>query len=289
MEIKLSVIILSITNNAEMFKMTSDCIDSLQRSEVKVNIEILIIESNKNYTNSNWQYPDFVKVIIPESNFNFHKFLNIGIRESTGDFIALCNNDLIFTQNWFTEILHVKNRNPKIKSFSPSETQYIGRSNDDFISGYKIRQHIKGWCIVVERDIFQKIGYLDESFDFYFADNDYAMTLRMNNLKHALVCRSFVKHLEKKSSGEILQKHDENNNFLSKYNVPKYLRTKNFAYILENEKNISGFLKFHFKWGTPKTIYRKNKIADFLFKYNLGYFVRFIIRPKKEINIFKKY
>ena len=54
MEIKLSVIILSITNNAEMFKMTSDCIDSLQRSELKVNIEILIIESNKDYQSNGW-------------------------------------------------------------------------------------------------------------------------------------------------------------------------------------------------------------------------------------------
>ena len=286
---KLSVIILALTTSKELYQMTSDCVNSLFLSQSNMKIEVIIIESNKNYAATEWQYPSVVKVIIPDSDFNFHKFLNIGIRASKGEFIALCNNDLIFHANWFTEILHVKNTNPELKSFSPNETIFTKQTEKSFIVGFKIRHQLKGWCIVVERNIFEKLGQLDESFDFYFADNDYAMSLRVNNLKHALVCKSYVEHLEKRSSKEILKEDDENKDFLNKYKIPKYLLKKNFSYILENEKNISGFLKFHLKWGNPTSIYRKNKIADYLFYYNLGYFVRFMYYPKKNVTIYKNY
>lgn len=286
MDIKLSVVILSMTNNADFFKMTVNCIDSLLSAELEVSKEVIVVESNKNYYNSKWQYPDFVKVIVPDSNFNFHKFLNIGINASSGEFVALCNNDLIFHKDWFSEILKISNNNPEIKSFSPSEFFYDKPLYSNFEIGYKVRSQIKGWCLVAERRIFPQIGYLDELFDFYFADNDYAMTLMVNNVKHAVVYTSYVEHLEKQSSGNIL-KSNPDKNFMAKYKIPKYLLSENYRYIRENEKSLVGFLKFYSKWGDPKWVYRKNRIAKILLKYHLGYFVKFMYYPEKNINIYK--
>jgi glycosyltransferase involved in cell wall biosynthesis len=96
---ELSVVILAMTTTEALFKMTSNCISSLIASENVIDREIIVIESNKNYLNSNFVYPEFVKVIIPEADFNFHKFLNIGIKASKGDYIALCNNDMIYLKN----------------------------------------------------------------------------------------------------------------------------------------------------------------------------------------------
>jgi len=53
-----------------------------------------------------------------------------------------------------------------------------------------------------------------------------------------------------------------------------------FHYIYYNESVFLDFMKFHNKWGSVKVIYRKNKIADLLIKYHLGYFNRFFLKIK---------
>jgi GT2 family glycosyltransferase len=283
---KLSAIILTMTTTEELFRMTSNCISSLIASENATEMEVVIVESNKNYLNVGFKYPDFVTVIVPESDFNFHKFLNIGIKASTGEYVALCNNDLVFQNNWFTEILKVKEENPSIKSFSPN-----GKIDDCFFRnkfeiGYKVQTHVKGWCIVANREVFPSIGFLDETFDFYYADNDYAMSLKCNNIKHALVFNSYVTHLEKKSSTAIEKHLKQKKDFIAKYKIPNYLSTGDYGWILEDEKSLSGFLKFYSKWGPPNLVYRKNKIADILIKYKLGYFVKFLFKTKQDSVIF---
>jgi GT2 family glycosyltransferase len=268
----LSVIILTLTNSEELYKMTLNCINSLKESETNVNFEIILIESNKNYLVSNFKYPDFVKVIIPDVKFNFHQYLNIGIKASSGDYIALCNNDLIFHKKWFSEILKITELDSSILSFSPVSTVNVDYENIYQI-GYKVRTHIMGWCIVANKKLFNKIGYLDETFDFYYADNDYAMTLKSKNIKHAVVFNSKVEHLEKRSS----KKETESQSFLDKYKIPQYLYKKEYEWVLNDEKSLDGFLKYHNKWGTPDFLYKKNKLADILIKYNLGYFIRFFL------------
>jgi len=272
-----------MTNSEELFEITSKCINSLVESENNIEMEIIIVESNKKYLISDFLYPDIVKVIVPESIFNFHKFLNIGIKQSCGEFIALCNNDLIFHKNWFSQILKTQKMYPQIKSFSPS-----GKWNDNSFDkthelGYKVRTHIMGWCIVANREIFPKIGFLDEKFDFYFADNDYAMTLKRYNIKHAVIYNSYVVHLEKKSTKINEDIRIDKREFLKKYDIPSYLRKEEYEWVLDCENNLSGFLKFHDKWGSPVLYHRKNKISDLLIRFKLGFLNWFILYNNMEL------
>ncbi|MET3028165.1 glycosyltransferase [Flavobacterium sp. UW10123] len=280
---KLSVIILAYTTTEGLFEMTMNCINSLIESEKQTEMEIIVVESNKNYNNSEFVYPDFVKVIVPEEDFNFHKFLNIGVRESKGEFVALCNNDLIFYDNWFARIFEISQSNPQIKSFSPS-----GRINDfsfekEYELGYKVRTHVLGWCLVTYKQVISKIGYLDETFNFSYADNDYAMTLKKFNIKHALVNSSKVEHLEREkvkknriglSEGyKKLQKSVKINH----NKLPKYVFNKGNEYLLEDDQGLSDYLKYYKKWGSPNWLYRKNKIADLCIRYNLGFLNKVIL------------
>jgi len=280
---KLSVIILAYTTTEGLFDMSMNCINSLVASEKETEMEIIVVESNKNYNNFEFKYPDFVKVIIPEEDFNFHKFLNIGIKESKGDFIALCNNDLIFYDNWFTKIYNISQNDYQIKSFSPS-----GRIKDftfekEYELGYKVRTHVLGWCLVTYKEVMEKIGYLDETFNFSYADNDYALTLKKFNIKHALVNSSKVEHLEREkvtknriglSEGyKKLQKSVK----LNHNKLPKHVFSKGKEYLLDDIQGLSDYLKFHKKWGSPKWLYRKNKIADLCIHYNLGFLNKIIL------------
>jgi glycosyltransferase involved in cell wall biosynthesis len=275
---KVSCVFLARTDSEISFGMTTKCIQSAMESEPNVEFEIIIVESNKEYYTSTFIYPNFVKVIIPQEQFNFHQFLNIGIQQATGNYIALCNNDLIFHKNWFTEILKISNLHPEILSFSPKGIPNISTQEAEYQIGYKVTQQLKGWCIVVKPYIFKKIGALDETFSFFYADNDYGMTLKYYNIKHALVFNSYVEHLEKKTKPKT--KSILNEAFIKKYNIPNYLLKDQFHYLYQNENDFKDFMKFHNKWGSYKLLYRKNKIADLLLKYNLGYLNRFFLKIK---------
>ena len=269
---KLSTIILAKTASADLYQMTLNAIDSLLQSESEVVHEIIIVESNPDYLKEGFAYDARIKVLLPNEKFNFHKFLNYGIQAATGDYIALCNNDLIFHPHWFSAILTVSEQNTQILSFSPSEIIEGGKAG--FEIGYKVMTHIKGWCLVVKKELVPLIGPLDEQFDFYFADNDYALTLIQFNVPHALVYASKVEHLAKRST----KVKTGNTDYLAHYSIPKYLYNCDYTYVLEDELSLNGFLKYQSKWGSPNWIYKKKKVALFLMKYKLGIINRFFLR-----------
>ncbi len=264
----LSAIILSYTNSEKIHRMTKECIASLTASEDfndALPLEIILVESNKHYLADGFAYPENVKVIVPEIPFNFHAYLNVGIKGSSMPFVALCNNDLLFSHHWFTEILNVKKIMPRIRSFSPvqpGETTGEGA----YTVGYDVRKHFKGWCMVAERKLFETIGLPDEQFDFYYADDDYAMTLKKHNEPHALVHRSVVEHLGGENTGSSREEGNEAfNSIVNKYpDLPKYLFSDGYKWILKNEKLLDGHLKFHRKWGSIKSISVKNKLSKAL-------------------------
>ena len=180
--------------------MNCRCIDSLLKSEqwMDGDLEVLLIESNKQST---YIYPDNVRVLIPNETFNFHHFLNIGIAETTGEFIAFCNNDIVFQSNWWAAIKRVKEQNPKFMCFSPLDRSYQMMteaempSTKDYYIGWEHRRHFAAWCFVWERKVFDIIGPFDEVFDFYSADDDELMTLRKFAIPNVLVTASEVKHI----------------------------------------------------------------------------------------------
>lgn len=272
---KLSAIILAKTDSDSNFEMTMHCIRTLLDSESDA--QVIVVESNKKIGQTAWRYPDSVCFLVPPDDFNFHKFLNIGREQATGDFIALLNNDLVFDKNWFSEILKVARKRCDILSFSPAADPYK-TYDTQYAVGYKVRTHVNGWCIVAHRKVFGKIGKLDETFDFNYADNDYAMTLKKYNIRHAVVFNSKVIHLENERDykGEWYETQRKTAN-IDALQLPEYLRAQQYTKLLLDPKSVKDNLKFHNKWGTPKKLYRKNKVADILIKYHLGFLNRIVM------------
>jgi GT2 family glycosyltransferase len=195
------VILLSFCKDDEHYALNKNCIESLLSSETGIEFNIVILESNQNWAQANYVYPwPKVTVIVPLENFNFNRFLNIGIQQTSQELVVLANNDLVFHKNWLTEILKIRKINPAILSFCPFDRTSIYLSWNKFkkrqyIPGYRVPIELVGWCIVIDRTALAKIGNLDESFDLYFQDNDFANTLKQNKVPHALVPASFVEHL----------------------------------------------------------------------------------------------
>lgn len=198
--INIDMIFLSYSKNEYLKGLTEQSIITLLKSEdpEKINFNVVVIESNK--TMAPYQFENS-KTIYPRGKFGFHKYLNIGIRATSSNYVCLCNNDLIFHKNWASEIINAMEEDAKIKSAVPFCTNFHREHNfpDDGppIEGYF--GILTGWCIFVKREIFETIGLLDEHFVFWYCDYDYSNTLEKMKVKNVLVPKSKITHLGSES------------------------------------------------------------------------------------------
>lgn len=191
----LDVVIVSYAKDHELYNVTMNAIDSLIKSEQDIDINIIVIESNKDIF-----YPGNCLTVHPDIPFNYNAYLKIGLTYCKYDWVALCNNDLIFYKHWFSEIADWYNNSTdkSIKSFSPwnrHEDWHYNRVKDDtqFI-GYSIGVQLCGWCIVARTEIFDRVD-LSSDVNFWCSDNIYADELIKHGIKHRLQRFSFVDHL----------------------------------------------------------------------------------------------
>lgn len=267
-QIKLSVIILTNTLDDEIYVINRNCIQSLLDSEnwdELGGIEILLMESNKE---AEFVYDAKVELITPDEPFNFNRFFNIGIERSKGKFIALCNNDIIFSPGWFSEILKVQSNLKDTLCFSTINRKYRSMSvdlfpdNHDYYFGWNNKSHFSPWCFVLDREIFPVIGKLDETFDLFYADDDFLMTLRRYSLNNVLVTKSHVEHLGQQVINKLNKKESYEIKYKKDYSIPdKYLK-RGFSWLWDDIRFYDGFFRMLNKWGDEKTNRRINRFLE---------------------------
>lgn len=197
----IDVIILSYAKNDEIINMNNNCINSILNSTTNYKFNIFLIETD---STKEFEYPqENVKVIQPGLEFNYNKFLNIGLKECKSDWILISNNDTIYHKGFIERMFDIYNFNNEILSMSPMDDDWKWHANFDrnidFFYGYRTSFEVAGWSILINKSVFEKIGEFDEQFSFWYQDNDYANSLIKNNIKHALVTNSKVTHLVSKS------------------------------------------------------------------------------------------
>jgi GT2 family glycosyltransferase len=196
---EIDIIILSFAKNEKLKSITEQCISSLIASENKEEIKfnVVVIESQKEM--EPFQYPN-TKTIYPEEGFGYHRYMNIGIEMTFSKYVCLCNNDLRFHKGWASEILKAFHKYYDLSSASPFCSLHHPKmgfeENNGLYTGYRSRYEVAGWCLFLKRDVLRLTGKLDENYQFWCADNDYANTLAALKLRHALVSSSVVDHLD---------------------------------------------------------------------------------------------
>lgn len=190
------IIILSNSKTIEEYGLTQRAINSLRLSE-NFKFNEVIVETNTKYLQEGFVYQGS-NVTTPGEDFNYNRFLNIGLNYCKSDWVIISNNDVIFTEKWFTKIMDFSKQNPEFLSFSPWEPNWHKKRgmllDRDYYEGYRTSFEITGWCIVMHRSVIERCNLFDENFKFWYQDNDYALTLQHNKIKHALVTSSKVYH-----------------------------------------------------------------------------------------------
>jgi len=197
--VKNNISIVIISDARLNSQVTKDCIISLSNQDI---YEIIVVESKVGITYSG------AKTVYPPKgwDFNYNKFLNYGASFASGYYIAFCNNDLIFHKEWWGR-MHSNMLKHNVKSASPicpnTHKEFGYTISDKVVVGRSIRQHIAGWCLVLDRIWFIRMGGFDERFAFWCADNSYGEQLKKFNENHLLDCSSIVHHIQSVSLNKL--------------------------------------------------------------------------------------
>ncbi len=196
------VIILTKSNTEKAIRMTKRTILSLHASEKDYKFKVHLVESGMDVHR---QYFGIVEnYITPREEFNYNRFINHAIPHTTEDWVIISNNDVGYERGWFSEIMKIHQERPDIHSFSPKDPMlymkyydwHFIESDSSYFESYSVTEAVMGWCLVIKKQSFDAITPLDELFDMYYQDNDYAMTIQSKGIKHALCRYSIACHLQ---------------------------------------------------------------------------------------------
>ena len=263
----LSVIILSYAIDEEVYRMNCRAVDSLLSSEQwgKNDLEILLIESNRE---SAYKYDERVRVLMPEEKFGFHRFFNIGLDNTSGEYVAFCNNDIVFEKGWWSVIMKVKTQHPKFMCFSPVDSSYPMMAEEiakgkEYVIGWENKRHFAAWCFVWERKVFKTIGRFDETFDFYSADDDELQTLHYWAIPNVLVTGSEVKHLSQVVTKKVgINKYTVTDK--EKYPLSEYEIERGWTWLWDDVRFYVAYRREVAKWGN---YWMRTRVNQFMERY----------------------
>lgn len=232
-EIKGEPLVSILIPNKDHVEDLKKCLESIFRKSTYSNFEIIIAENNSEtaeifdyYQQIQKKWPN-VRVVEWKDYFNYSAINNFGAKYAQGAYLLLLNSDTeIISPDWIQEMLMFAQRNDVgavgAKLYYPDDTvQHAGigiglltlaghyhRGFDRNHPGYMGRliyaqdvSAVTAACVMLRRDVWDKIGGLDESFEVAF--NDVDMCMRIRQAGFLIVWTPFAElyHYESKSRG----------------------------------------------------------------------------------------
>lgn len=209
---KTSIVILTYNN----LNLTKNCIESIRKYTKKGKYELIVVDNNSNDDTIEYlKEQDDLICIFNEENRGFAGGCNQGMKIAAGDNILLLNNDTIVTPNWLDNMTTALYSEDSIGAVGPI-TNYCSNyqqvflpvnpdmDNDEFFKNYNIsdknkweeRLRLIGFCLLIKKEVINKIGYLDELFALgNYEDDDYCLRIRKIGYRLLLCKDTFIFHV----------------------------------------------------------------------------------------------
>ena len=228
---KVSILIPSCDHSKDL----RTCVESIYAKTTYPDFEILVIENNskedetfRTYEKLEKQHPDTFRVVRWEgTGFNYSALNNFGAKFAAGEYLLLLNNDTeVITPRWLEEMVmfaqqervgcvgakllypddtiqhaglgfgHLTLAAHMHKNFQVSNPGYMGR----LIYAHDV-YGVTGACLMIRRDLYEKVGGLDESFAVAFNDVDFCVRVRNAGYQNVFTPFAMLYHYESKSRG----------------------------------------------------------------------------------------
>lgn len=199
---------------------TRPLLDTLSRQFVRLGkdgTEILVVDDGSSDATTTYPGQESagrpVVDVIHQENRGFASACNAGARAVRADVLVFLNNDTQPERGWLTPLVEEAERggiagsvilNPdgSIQAAGLARDRETGEWANDRFVGWRRNEHpynvaaVMGACFAVRRDVFWKLGGLDEGFPSGGEDVDLCLRARAHGLPVRLVPASRVRHAE---------------------------------------------------------------------------------------------
>lgn len=224
---------------------TMQCIDSIKTFTNKNEYELIIVDNASTDGTVEWlKKQKDIKVIYNRDNLGFPKGCNQGIKIAQGENILLLNNDTVVTYNWLENLVKCLYSDESIGAVGPVTNSLAYYSTipvsynsieemHEFAREYNLldkekweeRLKLVGFCLLIKREVINKIGLLDEIFTpGNYEDDDYSLRMRKAGYKLIFCKDTFIHHFgsvswkkEYKDFSNLLSKNHQL--FIDKWNI----------------------------------------------------------------------
>lgn len=199
---------------------TIECVESIQR-HTQENYELIFIDNGSTDGTVQWlktyrdQEPTRRSLIVNDANRGFAAGCNQGLAAAHGDYLLLLNNDVVVTKGWLGGLLSCFRLRPDTGLVGPLTNNISGLQRlsvsptepqdglDAFAERFKFQyggrriyqRRIVGFCMLFSRELFNKVGYLDESFGSgNFEDDDYCLRAELEGYRNVIAGDVFIHH-----------------------------------------------------------------------------------------------
>lgn len=216
-------------------------LDDININGFKLNIVVVDNGSKDVFNPENIYKYFKLKIIRNEENLGFSGGQNVGIRhalKSGADYVVVLNNDVILDKNLFTQLLKTFDLkkdcglvSPKIYFAKGSEFHknrydekdlgkviwYAGGKLDlkNIIGAHKGVDEVdkgqydlleptdftSGCCVMIKKEVFEKVGFFDEKYFLYYEDNDLNQRAKKNGYGIYYQPKAVLWHLNASSAG----------------------------------------------------------------------------------------
>lgn len=204
-----------------------DCINSILKSSYK-NIEVIIVDNNstdESIKKIREIFKEKVKIIINHNNSGFAGGTNIGIKyaiKNGAEYILLLNNDTIIDSKMIEIMVKSSNKksviSPKIYYFSNKDIIWSAGGEIKWNKGYTIQYGMNdidigqfnqrkaisfatGCCMLIPKEIINKVGLLPEDYFLYFEDTEYCVKIKKLGYQIIYEPKAFMYHKVSATTG----------------------------------------------------------------------------------------
>jgi GT2 family glycosyltransferase len=188
----ISIIIL----NWNAKEMTKECLNSIKNQSFK-DYETILVDNASTDGSSEYlkkRFPE-INLIKNKENYGYAKGNNIGIKKARGNYILILNNDIVLDKTFLKELDKNKNKadilgtknyfydkpkiiwaiGSKLNKFTMRANLVANKLKDSKeIDKMKIN-HAVGSAMLVNKKVFEKVGYLNENYFAYFEETEFQL------------------------------------------------------------------------------------------------------------------